>query len=423
LPVGLTLNPATGLITGAATAVGRSMVEVSASDGQQTMSSQFVWEVSEGGATRFVRFEARSEVAGNPWSSAAELNLLGEDGQPLPRAAWTISADSAELVGENGAAQNAIDGNPATMWHSQWQGANPPPPHWLRVDLGGEFTLTGLRYTPRQGASRNGMVGDAVSLSLTGSDPDGDALTYAALGLPAGLVLNAASGVISGAPTAPGNYTVTASVSDGRGGSASAEFVWLVGMAPPTVQPVVAPIAASGLTASYSANAGGSGPLEYQWSFGDGTPIPAFSASPNVSHTFAGPEVYRVTLTVRNIEGDSVSTQFVQGVATPALAGSPRASSNLAEELRAGQSARIWVANIDNDTVSVFDRVTLSKLSEVPVGSSPRSVSIAPDGRVWVTNKGSSTISIIDPATLAVAATVSLPRARRFRSWPGSGTT
>src|SRR5262245_25038065 len=31
-----------------------------------------------------------------------------------------VSVDSQELVGENGAATNAIDGNPATFWHTEW---------------------------------------------------------------------------------------------------------------------------------------------------------------------------------------------------------------------------------------------------------------------------------------------------------------
>ena len=35
--------------------------------------------------------EADSEVNGNPWTSAAEINRLGDGGQTLPRAGWTIT--------------------------------------------------------------------------------------------------------------------------------------------------------------------------------------------------------------------------------------------------------------------------------------------------------------------------------------------
>ena len=47
-----------------------------------------------------------------------------------------MTADSVETVGENGAAANAIDGNAASIWHTQWQAASPPPPHTFTVNLG-----------------------------------------------------------------------------------------------------------------------------------------------------------------------------------------------------------------------------------------------------------------------------------------------
>lgn len=74
---------------------------------------------------------------------------------------------------------------------------------------------------------------------------------------------------------------------------------------------------------------------------------------------------------------------------------------------------RLWVANPDNGSVGVIDTASNARVAEVAVGSSPRSVAVAPDGRVWVTNKGSASISILSPATLAVVQTVSLPRASR----------
>jgi len=46
--------------------------------------------------------------------------------------------------------------------------------------------------------------------------------------LPTGLAIAAGTGVISGTPTVAGTFNVTATVSDGRGGSASRSFVWTV---------------------------------------------------------------------------------------------------------------------------------------------------------------------------------------------------
>src|SRR5262249_30638534 len=64
--------------------------------------------------------------------------------------------------------------------------------------------------------SQSGIVGKAVSLQISASDADGDALTYSATGLPAGLAINAATGRITGTPTAATAPNVTVRASDGR---------------------------------------------------------------------------------------------------------------------------------------------------------------------------------------------------------------
>ena len=170
-----------------------------------------------------------------------------------------------------------------------------------------------------------------------------------------------------------------------------------------------APIVAAGASASYAvaATAG----TAYSWNFGDGSPATPFSASASASHTFARSGLYTVTLTAQAADGSTSRRSFVQAVATASTARRPNASSALALEARAGASARLWVANPDTDTVAVIDTATRARVAEVPVGASPRSVAVAPDGRIWVTNKGDATISIISPATLAVVRTLALPRA------------
>ncbi len=54
----------------------------------------------------------------------------------------------------------------------------------------------------------------ALNIASYFSDPDGDALSYSATGLPTGLTL-AANGTISGAPADGGTYTITVAASDG----------------------------------------------------------------------------------------------------------------------------------------------------------------------------------------------------------------
>jgi hypothetical protein len=77
-------------------------------------------------------------------------------------------------------------------------------------------------------------VGKAVNLQVQASASSDTALTYTATGLPAGLNINSATGLITGTPTAAqstGNATVTAT--DAVGDSGSATFGWTVTAAPP----------------------------------------------------------------------------------------------------------------------------------------------------------------------------------------------
>ena len=73
--------------------------------------------------------------------------------------------------------------------------------------------------------------GDTVSVPLTASDPDSDTLSYSVSGLPSGLSINSATGLISGtiATTAGQSapYTVTVTASDGSH-TARTTFNWTV---------------------------------------------------------------------------------------------------------------------------------------------------------------------------------------------------
>jgi len=71
-------------------------------------------------------------------------------------------------------------------------------------------------------------VGGSVTLLLTGASSAGASLQYAATDLPAGLSINRATGVVSGAPTSPGTWGVTVVVSSADGVTGSATFAWNV---------------------------------------------------------------------------------------------------------------------------------------------------------------------------------------------------
>lgn len=76
---------------------------------------------------------------------------------------------------------------------------------------------------------QNNIEGDSVQLAMVGMDPDGDTLTFSALGLPSGLSIDANSGLITGTigNGAYGDYNVTVIVSDGII-SENVSFAWSV---------------------------------------------------------------------------------------------------------------------------------------------------------------------------------------------------
>lgn len=99
---------------------------------------------------------------------------------------------------------------------------------WSFVSRNFVWTIQGAVNNPPSLARVNDLtseVGEAVTINLNGTDPDGDTLSYSASGLPAGLSLAAQSGVISGAATSVGSANVTVTASDGSL-SASRSFTW-----------------------------------------------------------------------------------------------------------------------------------------------------------------------------------------------------
>ncbi len=69
---------------------------------------------------------------------------------------------------------------------------------------------------------------EVINLTLVANDPDGDTLTFSATGLPQGLSLDSASGVINGLTEQTGIYNTSITVDDGNGGSANTSFSWTV---------------------------------------------------------------------------------------------------------------------------------------------------------------------------------------------------
>ena len=81
---------------------------------------------------------------------------------------WTVEASTEELTGElssnSGPADRIIDGDIKTFWHSQWdgEGANPPLPHELIIDMQNSQDIMSIELYRRNIPSFNSDLKTAV---------------------------------------------------------------------------------------------------------------------------------------------------------------------------------------------------------------------------------------------------------------------
>lgn len=93
--------------------------------------------------------EENSTNAASPSASVASTNQIK---------LTVVKVDSEEIDGENARGTNAVDGNPATFWHTQWQDANPECPHEIILQLAQPASIKGFTYLPRQDEEENGTI-------------------------------------------------------------------------------------------------------------------------------------------------------------------------------------------------------------------------------------------------------------------------
>jgi len=109
---------------------------------------------------RYLCLQALSSQNGDEFTTLAELDALDAAGNTIPHKGWKILyVDSEENLAEGDSAENAIDGDPDSFWHTLWSAPHTNHPHTLVVDLGGEYELSGVRALPRQD-SPNGRIKD-----------------------------------------------------------------------------------------------------------------------------------------------------------------------------------------------------------------------------------------------------------------------
>jgi hypothetical protein len=311
LPSGLTLNPATGALTGTPTAAGSSNFTITATDSSSaTGSRSYAFSVNAGISVNPASLPGAA--VGSPYSQS--VSASGGTGPYT----YSISAGALPAGLTLNPSTGQISGTPSSTATSNFT-----------VTATDSLSATGARafsvvvgtMTLNPATLPGGTVGAPYTQTLSASGGTGG-ITYSVSAgtLPAGLALNASTGAITGTPTTAAASSFTISAVDGTGVTASRAYAVTISPAlalnPPTLPN---PTVGTAYTQMLGAT-GGSG--TYTFSISNGT-LPAgltLNASTGaISGTPTTAASSTFTVTVTDGFGATASRNYAVDVAPSAL--------------------------------------------------------------------------------------------------------
>ncbi len=290
LPPGLVLDPVTGIISGTLTPDasqggpnndGIYLVTVTIDDGNGGTATTTV-TYTAGNPPPVAVDDTGTVVEDTPLNVPAATGLLANDSDPDGDAltitdftvpgVGTIAAGSPALIPGVGTLTINPDGSYDFTPTPNYAGPVPLVTYTVSDGEGGTDTATlQLTVTPVNDApviidplnpgtplnpieapdplniipdvtTSDSLTPPSIDVSDYVVDPEGDTLTYSATGLPLGLTLDPATGIINGTltadasqggPNSDGIYPVTITIIDGNGGTATTTVTYTIGNPPP----------------------------------------------------------------------------------------------------------------------------------------------------------------------------------------------
>ena len=338
-------------------------------------SSGRIWFATASGVSSFLPFDFSvsngggiTEDAGSSGSTTVNASLLASPAQPVAFTVAGLPANTSATFSQPSctpgctttltiaSSASAVAGT----YHLTISGGSGTIIRTTSLDL-----VLAVHHAPdlTNPGQQQSTEGDVVSVPISATDADADTLTYSATGLPPGLTIDAAAGVIAGTLPAgsAGTYTPTVTVSDG-GLSASAGFNWIVAAA--------APAAPSGLTATSASSSS----IALSWTDGstneegftierstDGTTFsPAGGTAANVtsfSDTGLSPATgYTYRVRAYNAAGTSGYSNAASATTLPAAPSAPSGLS--ASGSSSSAIALAWTDTAENETAFYVERST-----------------------------------------------------------------
>ncbi|MGJ0479243.1 autotransporter domain-containing protein [Pantoea agglomerans] len=365
LPPGLTLNTSSGTLSGTPSAAGGYSFQVTATDALgATGSAGYTLIVS---AASPLVSDSVATVAANSSGNPVTLSLSG--GPVTSVNLVDLPAHGSATVSSTVISYTPAPGYSGSDSFTYTASNNSGTSARARVSI--TVTPVLLTVLPAGGALTAATAGSRWSQTVSAAGGTAP-YSFSASTLPAGITLNAGSGLLSGAPTVAGSFTFEVTAADSSGASGTASYMLTVNAATQSVlmmQPQSGPlpqgVAGNIYAQTFSVN-GGKAP--YQWQLNGALLAGLSFVNGQLSGTpqNSGNSVFSVMVT--DADGKTVQAAYTLDIsAAPAVATDHSAS------LTAGQSVTISLTN--GATGGPFTGAQLLDLPERSVGSATISAS------------------------------------------------